>query len=200
MLPWTSKVLCDFAQLMFSHRKEILELDPDEPIDTILERINALASNEPKLMLLNVRVETDLGLLVERLVEGQEPPEGDDGFHPLYRLVYGRLGSKTCLLPYFPQEPPESEEYRLRFAVLLEAMEDGTHPNLLRQVALPLRGARTYAAITFYKESAGPRLFARFAWRKDMQETDAVWLLKDAWVRWRTGQHIRRPPTLDLPS
>lgn len=200
MTPWTSRVLCNFAQLMMSHRKEILALDPDEPIENLLERINTLMSTEPKLMLLNVRVETDRGLLVERLVEGQEPPEGDDGFHPLYRLVYGRLGTKTCLLPYYPQQAPESEEYRLRFGALLEGMRDGTHPNILRQVALPLRGARTYAALTFYKESSGPRLFARFAWRKDMAEADAVWLIKDAWKRWRTGQHNRRPDTRDIPS
>jgi hypothetical protein len=200
MNPWTSEVLCDFAKLMMSHNKEILALDSQMPIESLLERINMIASNEPKVMLLNVRVETDLGLLVERLIDGEEPSEGDDGFHPHYRVIYGRLGTQTCLLPYFPPEQPDFEEYRLLFGALLNELKDGAHPNVQRGVVLPLTGARTYAALTFYKESSGPRSFVRFARRTDMREIDAVWLMKDAWARWRTGRRSTRPTTRDIPN
>lgn len=199
MRPWTSYALCEIAKRLLSHRPGLASLDPGEPIERVLERINALAPDEPRVMMFNARVETDLGLVAERLAEGAVPPEGDDGFQPSFRLIYGRLGSKICLLPHFPQEMPEVQEYRLRIAAILENLEDGTHPNIRRAVAVPADGTRTYATVTFYQETDGTREFARFSWRKDLREADAVWLLKDSWTRLRSKQVFgsRRP---SLPS
>lgn len=199
MRPWTSYALCEIAKRLIGHRPGLASLDSGEPIDRVLERINALAPDEPRVMMFNARVETDLGLVTERLVEGALPPEGDDDFQPSFRLIYGRLGDRICLLPHFPQEMPEVQEYRLRIATILEGMEDGAHPNIRRAVAVPTRGTRTYATVTFYQETDGPREFARFSWRKDLREVDAVWLLKDSWTRLRGRQVFgqRRP---SLPS
>lgn len=192
MIPWTARVLCAFAQIQMPHRPELRTLDETRPISDVLARINALVPDEPKVMMLNARVETDQGLLRERLVEGREPAD-DDGYHPAYRLLYGRLGDTISMLPYFP--PEEGAEYRDRIDAIMAAMADGAHPNIRREVAVPTQGTRTYATITFYRESDGPGAFARFSWRKDLRETDAAWLIKDAWTRL-----CRRNAAARLPS
>lgn len=200
MRRWNSLELCTFARITMPHRRELSALDPNAPIGDVLDRINALVPDDPRVMMMNVRVEIDQGLLKERLVEGAEPPEGDTFFSPTYRLVYGRLGAKTFLLPFFPQEAPESIEYAARLVAIMERLPDGTHENIVREVAVPRDGARTYAAITFYTEAAGDRAFARFAWRADMDAQDAAWLLKDAWARLSRHLDARRSGPRKLPS
>jgi hypothetical protein len=198
MRKWNSGELCAFARITMPHRPEFRLLNPKLSIEMLLERINTLVDDDPRVMMINARVEIDLGRVTERLAEGAEPDEGDAFFSPTYRLVFGRLGTRTFLLPFFPQEPPDSIEYASRLVAIMERLPDGTHPNAVRSVAMPTRGARTYAAITFYTESGGDREFARFAWRADMDERDAAWLLKDAWARLCRHLDARRfrPPAL----
>src|SRR5574338_287591 len=104
MRPWTGLELCQMAMKLFGRHPELLSLDPDVPVATLLEAINAACRDEPSLMLINARVEGDLGLLETRVIEGALPPEGDDDFVLKAQLLIGRFGGNIVLAPFTPNE------------------------------------------------------------------------------------------------
>ena len=134
------------------------------------------------MMIINARVETDLGLIGERLLEGRVPPEGDDSFYPACRVILGRTGSSMLFGPFIPTDRSGVPPYLPRIQRLIAGLPDPppAYPNVLP--LLPPDGPRTYAALIFYEDGGG-REFVRFAWRKDIGESHAAMFFKDAWYR-----------------